>query len=65
MPPQWGRFGVCGSLTDDEVWNQVITDVDSVSLFGGDPTLFYIFQIWDVGIDNVRITSDVPVTEPL
>lgn len=56
MPPQWGRFGDCGAMTDDEVWNHVLTDVDQVRFFGGDPELFYIFQVWDVGLDNPRIT---------
>ena len=65
MPPQWSRFGDCGSMTDDEVWNHVITDVDRVSFFAGDPSLFYIFQVWDVGIDNPRITTgDSGTTEP-
>lgn len=62
MPPQWGTFGNCGALTDDEVWNLVITDVDTVSFFGGDPTFFYIFQLWDVAIDNPSITSEEPTT---
>jgi len=60
MPPQWGSFGNCGSMTDDEVWNHVITDVDRLSFFGGDPALFYIFQVWDVGLDNPRITFADP-----
>jgi len=66
MPPQWSRFGDCGAMTDDEVWNHVITDVDQVRFFGGDPALIYIFQVWDVGLDNPRITfADPGTTEPL
>lgn len=62
MPPQWSPLGNCGSLTDDEAWNRVITDVDRVSFFAGDPSLFYIFQVWDVAIDNPRITGEKPVS---
>ncbi len=62
MPQQWSPFGNCGVSTEDEVWNRVITDVDRVSFFGGDPSLFYIFQVWDAAIDNPRITSEKPAT---
>ena len=58
MPGQWSSIGNCGALTNDEIWNLVMTDVDRVSFFGGDPSLFFIFQVWDVGIDNPRITTD-------
>jgi hypothetical protein len=65
MPPRWGRLGECGSLTDDELWNKVITGVDRLSFFAGDPDLIYIFQVWDVGIDNPRITWTTPAaSEP-
>jgi hypothetical protein len=41
----------------DQVWNQVIQDVDQVQWFWGDPTFFFIFQQWNVGMDNPRISS--------
>lgn len=63
MPPQWSRFGRCDTQTDDEVWNKVIADVDRLAFFAGDPGLIYIFQVWDVGIDNPRITWTAPPAE--
>jgi hypothetical protein len=38
------------------VWNQVIASVSKVRWFYGDPTNFFIFQMWDVGADNPRIS---------
>lgn len=37
-------------------WNQVITGVSRVRWFFGDPTYFFIFQMWDVGADNPSIS---------
>lgn len=37
-------------------WNQVIQHVSEVWLHYGDPTFFYIFQQWVLGLDNPRIT---------
>jgi hypothetical protein len=37
-------------------WNDLITDVDQLIFFYGDPTMFFIFQAWDLGLDNPRIT---------
>ena len=39
----------------DQVWNQVIADVDQVLWWYGDPTFFFIFEQWGVGLDNPRI----------
>ena len=38
-------------------WNDVITDVAQLRYFYGDPTFFFIFQVWDLGMDNPRITT--------
>jgi hypothetical protein len=40
------------------VWNQVIADVSLVTWFYGDPTYFFIFQMWTVGADNLRIAFE-------
>jgi hypothetical protein len=40
------------------VWNQVLTNVTQVTWFFGDPTFFFIFQMWSVGADNCRIAFD-------
>ncbi|MHC4846143.1 MAG: hypothetical protein ACYTCU_08280 [Planctomycetota bacterium] len=41
----------------DTVWNAVITNVVQVTYFYGDPTFFYIFDQWNVGVDNARIET--------
>jgi hypothetical protein len=38
-------------------WNDVITSVDQVEFWWLNPSFFAIFQQWDVGVDNVRVTS--------
>jgi hypothetical protein len=57
MPPGWNVLNCTG--TADAAWNTVITDVDRVIWFYGDPTFFYIFDIWDVGMDNARVAEEV------
>ncbi len=46
----WGS-----ELDDDEIWNTVIQNVDRVGFFVADPVYFYIFQMWDIGLDNPTI----------
>jgi hypothetical protein len=57
MPAGWF---VLGAGAPDATWNAVITNVKSVNFFYGDPTFFFIFDIWNVGADNVRV-SQTPV----
>ena len=46
----------------DQVWNEVIEDVDQVLWWYGDPTFFFIFEQWSVGLDNPRIAfASAPV----
>ena len=56
LPAHWQVFQ--GSGNDDADWNQVITDVDQASFFFGDPQFFFIFQQWELGVDNMRIRLD-------
>jgi hypothetical protein len=55
----WGS-----DLTEDEIWNIVIENVDRVGFFVGDPEYFYIFQMWDVGLDNPTIFFGEEEEEP-
>lgn len=48
-----------GAGTPNQVWNAVITNVSRVRWFYGDPTFFFIFDIWQIGIDNTRITTEL------
>jgi hypothetical protein len=62
LPAGWMTiaFGPNSPATPD--WNQIITDVDQLTFFWGDPEFFYIFQGWDIGMDNVSINA---VPEPM
>ena len=44
-----------GSGDDDADWNQVIQDVTQAEYFFGDPTFLFIFQQWELGVDNLSI----------
>ncbi len=55
LPAGWQVLQGAGSA--DAVWNAVVTNVTRVRWFYGDPTFFFIFDIWQVGLDNARITE--------
>jgi len=55
LPTGWTVRGACGGLSGDGAWNAVITDVTRVSFPFSDPDTLWYFQVWDLGIDNVRI----------
>lgn len=57
LPAGWAVQG-CPGRTADEAWNQVMTGVDQLRFFTGDPELFFIFQVWDIGLDNPTITFE-------
>lgn len=64
MPRGWNVLycdGIDGTEFDtdaerDTVWSRVIQDVTELRFHVGDPTLFFIFQVWDFGMDNPTIT---------
>jgi len=55
LPNGWTVRGACGGLPANEAWNAVITNVTHVAFPFADPDTFWFFQVWDLGIDNVRI----------
>jgi hypothetical protein len=57
LPAGWSTSGTCAA--PDAAWNHVITGVTNVRFFYGDPTFFYIFDIWNAGLDNPRITVEL------
>ena len=59
LPAGWG---VDPNNNDpvDQVWNEVITDVDQVVWWYGDPTFFFIFEQWGCGLDNPRLDLGTP-----
>jgi hypothetical protein len=54
MPPGWF---VNGPGNRDAAWQAVMTNVTSINFFYGDPTFFFIFDIWNIGADNLRISA--------
>lgn len=60
LPPGWNTVGFGPGSPQNPDWNDVITRVDRLGFFYGDPTMFFIFQMWDVGMDNVSITYEAP-----
>jgi hypothetical protein len=54
LPAGWQfiEFGP-GAAPD---WSTLITDVDQVEFFYGNPEFFFIFQMWELGLDNPSIT---------
>jgi hypothetical protein len=61
LPPGWATVVFGPSSPPNPDWNDVITNVSRLGFHYGDPTFFFIFQMWDVGLDNVRIATDSPV----
>ena len=58
LPRRWAVFQGTGDADAD--WNAVIENVTQVIFMYGDPELFYIFQQWEIGVDNLRIRLDQP-----
>jgi len=59
LPRGWNVLN-CSDSDPDVGWNRVIQDVDQLRFHVGDPELFFIFQVWDFGMDNPTITWGTP-----
>ena len=60
LPAGWLLLNM-GNIEDPAIhsWVEVTQDVDQLRFFYGDPTFFFIFQQWFVGLDNPRITEEL------
>jgi len=56
LPAGWATFAFGASSPPEPDWNLLITDVAEVRFFYGDPTMFFIFQGWNLGLDNPTIS---------
>jgi hypothetical protein len=56
-PDGWDSFAL-GPDAPDRDWVALMSDVAEVGFHHGDPLLFYIFQQWELGLDNPRITFE-------
>lgn len=57
LPSGWQTIAFGPNSPDSPNWNTVITDVAQLRFFYGDPEFFFIFQVWDVGLDNPSVTT--------
>ncbi len=57
VPAGWTLLTLGGGTPPFD-WQDVITNVDRVEFFYGDPEFVFIFQIWDTGIDNFRFAYE-------
>lgn len=49
--------GWAGSFSGDGNWVTLMQSVDQVEIVWSDPSLFAIFQMWDIGLDNVSFRA--------
>jgi hypothetical protein len=59
VPAGWtgGWVGDCCSFRPGVDWNDVIQSVDQIEIWWIDPSFFGIFQNWNIGLDNIILTS--------
>lgn len=57
VPTGWtgGWAGDSTSFRPGVTWNDVVTSVDRVEIHWLDPSLFAIFQQWNIGLDNIAV----------
>lgn len=55
LPKGWGILPGYSSGDDDADWNKAITGVSQITFFYGNPEMFFMFQQWELGFDNVAI----------
>lgn len=58
LPDGW-RFLEYGPDANPD-WNEVIENVSQLVFHWGDPEMFFIFQMWHIGMDNPRIEFGGP-----
>jgi hypothetical protein len=64
LPAGWNTIAFGPNSPANPDWNAAITQVAQLRYFYGDPELFFIFQAWDLGMDNPRITRTSPAPVP-
>ncbi len=56
LPAGWEYYTFDGGAPGD--WDAIIQNVSRVQFFYGDPEFFFIFQMWDIGVDNITLTFE-------
>ncbi|MBL8878862.1 MAG: hypothetical protein JNG88_07050 [Phycisphaerales bacterium] len=62
LPAGWSTIAFGPNSPPSPDWNDVITDVDQLRFFYGNPEFFFIFQGWDLGLDNPSMTTQATFT---
>jgi len=57
LPAGWAYQELGPNAPPTANWAAMLADVSEVRFFYGDPTQFFIFQMWDLGADNMRIET--------
>jgi len=55
LPAGWATLALGPSSPPSPDWNLLVEDVAQVVFFYGDPTMFFIFQGWNLGLDNPTV----------
>jgi hypothetical protein len=56
IPPGWVVTKGNGRPGTDADWQALMHDVETLGVELGEPGFFYPFGIWDLGLDNARVT---------
>ncbi len=57
LPEGWALLNMASQFLEPErSWNEIIEDVSQVLYFYGNPLMDFIFQQWELGVDNPRMT---------
>jgi hypothetical protein len=48
-----------GTPGTDADWQALMHDVETLGVELGEPGFFYPFGIWDIGLDNCRVTQQL------
>lgn len=64
LPPGWASIDLTTGLAGVQTWETFLSNVERVQFFYGNPEYFFIFQQWDIGLDNPRITSGSGPSDP-
>jgi hypothetical protein len=56
IPPGWVVTKGDGKPGTDADWQALMHDVETLGVELGEPGFFYPFWVWDLGLDNARVT---------
>jgi hypothetical protein len=56
IPPGWVVTKGDGSPGTDADWQALMHDVETLGVELGEPGFFYPFGLWDIGLDNCRVS---------